>query len=103
MSHHDEHYLVLTDHGRVVVRVRGDRNGLDADFLEVLAPESAAAQELMMETPLRAFAGKMVDLIEGRAEVPAAWSASFRALMMKEKAAEDLTRIERGARRLAQG
>jgi predicted PhzF superfamily epimerase YddE/YHI9 len=102
VSRADEHYLVITEHGRVVVRVRGDRSGLDADFIDVLSPTASPAG-LTMETPLRAFAAKMVDLVEAHAEAPAAWSAGFRAMMVKEKAAEDLTRIERAARRLAEG
>jgi hypothetical protein len=101
MNPTDEHYLVITEHGRVVVRVRADRSGLDADLIDVLPGE--AVEALTMETPLRAFAAKMVDLVETRAEAPESWSPAFRTMMVKEKAAEDLSRIERAARRLAAG
>jgi predicted PhzF superfamily epimerase YddE/YHI9 len=101
MNRSDEHYLVITEHGRVVVRLRGDRSGLEADLIEVLRPAEVAV-DLAIETPLRAFAAKMVDAIEVRAVAPAAWSEGFRAMMVKEKAAEDLSRIERAARRFAE-
>ena len=101
MTRSVEHYLVITEHGRVVVRLRGDRSGLDADLVEVLRP-SEVAVELILETPLRAFAAKMVDAIEARTEASAGWSESFRAMMVKEKAAEDLSRIERAARRFVE-
>jgi hypothetical protein len=29
----DERYLVVTEHGRVVVHVRPDRSGLDSDLI----------------------------------------------------------------------
>jgi hypothetical protein len=100
VSRADERYLVVTEHGRVVVRVRGDKAGLDADFIAV---ESAVeATDLTMETPLRAFAAKMVDLVQARSEA-STLSPQLLALMVKEKAAEDLSRIERAARRFATG
>lgn len=98
MTRADERYLVVTEHGRVVVRVHGNRSGLDAEFITVEG--AASASDLTVETPLRAFAAKMVDLVQARAE-QGGLSSALLAMMVKEKAAEDLARIERAARRLA--
>jgi len=95
----DERFLVVTEHGRVVVVVRGDRDGLDADLIDVQADDQAS--DLAVETPLRAFAAKMVDLVQARGAGAAGLSPGLAAMMVKEKAAEDLKRIERAARRLA--
>jgi len=98
VSRPDERYLVVTEHGRVVVVVRGDRAGLDADLIDVVAADEA--DDLTMETPLRAFAAKMVDLVQARGSGAVPLSPTMLAMMVKEKAAEDLSRIERAARRL---
>jgi hypothetical protein len=100
VSRPDERYLVVTEHGRVLVVVRGDRDGLDPDLIEVRGDADAAAADVGLETPLRAFAAKMVDLVQARGEGAAALSPALAAMMIKEKAAEDLRRIERAARRL---
>jgi len=97
----DERYLVVTEHGRVLVVVRGDRAGLDPDLIDVRAADDA--DDLAMETPLRAFAAKMVDLIQARGAGGVPLSPAMLAMMVKEKAAEDLSRIERAARRLHGG
>jgi len=98
VSRPDERYLVLTEPGRVVVVVRGDRAGLDPDLVDVQLPDER--DHLLLETPLRAFAAKMVDLVQARGAGDATLSPNLLALMVKEKAAEDLARIERTARRL---
>jgi hypothetical protein len=97
----DERYLVVTEVGPVVVVVRGDKDGLDPDLIDVRG--DADAGDISMETPLRAFAAKMVDLVQARGEGAAALSPTMAALMVKEKAAEDLKRIERAARRIHAG
>jgi hypothetical protein len=95
----DERFLVVTEHGRVLVIVRGDKDGLDPDLIEVVGDADAA--DVRLETPLRAFAAKMVDLVQARGGGGGApLSPAMAALMIKEKAAEDLKRIERAARRL---
>jgi hypothetical protein len=99
VSRPDERYLVVTEHGRVLVVVRGDKDGLDPDLIEV--GSASGADDLSLETPLRAFAAKMVDLVQARGEGAATLSPTMAAMMVKEKAAEDLRRIERAARRLA--
>jgi hypothetical protein len=101
VSRPDERYLVVTEHGRVVVVVRGDKAGLDADLIAVTAADDA--DDLAMETPLRAFAAKMVDLVQARGTGGVPLSPAMLAMMVKEKAAEDLARIERAARRLHAG
>lgn len=101
MSRPDERFLVVTEHGRVVVVVRGDRAGLDSDLIDVVAADDA--EDLKMETPLRAFAAKMVDLVQARGSGGVPLSPTMLAMMVKEKAAEDLARIERAARRLHAG
>jgi hypothetical protein len=100
VSRPDERFLVVTEHGRVLVVVRGDKDGLDPDLIEVAGDADAA--DVRLETPLRAFAAKMVDLVQARGEGAAALSPAMASIMIKEKAAEDLRRIERAARRLHQ-
>ena len=100
MSRPDERYLVVTDHGRVLVIVRGDKDALEPDLLEVRRDDDPAASDVGMETPLRAFAAKMVDLLVARGTDALPMSPAMRDLMVKEKAAEDLRRIERAARTL---
>jgi hypothetical protein len=43
----------------------------------------------------------MVDLVQVHAKIPPGVSETLLAMMVKEKAAEDLGRIERAARRFA--
>ena len=98
----DERFLVVTEFGRVMVRVRADRSGLDNDFVEVYLPAEKDLADAPMETPLRAFAAKMVDLVQARG-ADHDISPGLLGMLVKEKAAEDLGRIERAARRLHQG
>ena len=101
MSRTDERFLVVTEHGRVLVVVRGDKGALEPDLLDVRRPDDAAAADVDLETPLRAFAAKMVDLLVARGTDALPMSPAMRDLMIKEKAAEDLRRIERAARAFA--
>lgn len=103
MNRADERYLVVTEHGRVVVLVRGDRSGLDADLIEVRRAGDESLEGIAMETPLRAFAAKMVDIVQARGTGPLELSETMRTMLVKEKAAEDLGRIERAARALYGG
>ncbi len=99
----DERFLVVTEHGRVVVHVRGDRSGLDGDLIDVRSPIDEDLSGIAMETPLRAFAAKMVDIVQARGSGDLEVSTGMLDMLVKEKAAEDLKRIERVARRLAAG
>jgi hypothetical protein len=91
---------VVTEHGRVVVHVRGDRSGLDGDLIDVRSRRRDLS-DITMETPLRAFAAKMVDIVQARGSGDLDVSTAMLDMLVKEKAAEDLKRIERAARRLA--
>ncbi|MDF1523416.1 MAG: hypothetical protein P1P87_11485 [Trueperaceae bacterium] len=101
MTRADERFLVVTEHGRVLVVVRGDKRALDADLLDVRRGDDPEAAGVAIETPLRAFAAKMIDLLVARGTDALPLSPAMRGLMVKEKAAEDLRRIERSARALA--
>lgn len=101
MTRDDERFLVVTEHGRVLVVVRGDRDALASDLLDVRPGDDPAAADVALETPLRAFAAKMVDLLVARGAETVPLSPTMRTLMLKEKASEDLRRIERAARSLA--
>lgn len=98
MTRADERFLVVTEHGRVLVVVRGGKGPLEPDLLEVRRGDDPAAAGLALETPLRAFAAKMVDLLLARGADALPMSPALRDLMIQEKAAEDLRRIERAAR-----
>jgi hypothetical protein len=98
VTREDERFLVVTDHGRVLVIVRGDKAALEADLLDVRPDDDPAAEGVALETPLRAFAAKMVDLLVARGTDALPMSPAMRDMMVKEKAAEDLRRIERAAR-----
>lgn len=99
----DERYLVVTEHGRVLVVVQAERSGLDNDLIDVRRPDQDDLAEVAMETPLRAFAAKMVDIVQARGSGDLSVSPSLLDMLVKEKAAEDLRRIERAARRLQNG
>ena len=83
-----EGYVVITEFGPVLVRVNpAARNGLETDLLLLSAASESDRSAAVFETPLRAFAAKMVDM-----------SGPLREIMVKEKASDELNRIERWAR-----
>lgn len=96
-------YLVTTDHGDVVVTVNPAAGGLDHDLLtlEPATPEARAG--IAMATPLRAFGAKMLDLIEIQGLGDAGLSPGLRDMLMREKATQDLKRIERFAKSAVAG
>lgn len=92
-----ESYLVKTEYGDVVVSINPEcSNALESDLLILSAPEEGA--EFRMETPLRAFGAKMVDLIRSVGTGGFDPGGSMLEMMIKEKATSDLNRIERWAR-----
>ena len=91
-------YLVTTDHGDVVVTVNPAAGGLDPDLLELGPVTATVAQELTMATPLRAFSAKMVDIIEIQGLGDVTMSGSLRDMLVREKATQELHRIERYAK-----
>jgi len=94
-------FLVSTDHGDVVVRVNPAAGGLDTDLLALEPADAANSSALTMVTPLRAFGAKMVDLIEMQGLGDVDVSPALRELLVREKATQELKRIERYARERA--
>lgn len=92
-----ERYLIKTDHGDVVVTVDADADGLDPQLLSLSAADDAATEGLEMEVPLRAFAAKMIAIVERKAG-PTPGGDAMRRMLIQEKATADLRRIERWAR-----
>lgn len=92
-----EKYLVKTDYGDVVVGINPRcSNALENDLLLLSAPEEDA--HFPMETPLRAFGAKMVDIIRSVGTGGFDPGGKMLEMMIKEKATSDLGRIERWAR-----
>lgn len=89
---------MATDRGDVVVEVKADAAGFDADLLSLTMADEATSQELPVATPLRAFAAKMVDIIEAQGVGEFAGGERMREMMVREKATAELRRIERFAR-----
>jgi hypothetical protein len=98
MSEPVRRFLVTTDHGDVVVTVNDAVDGLDPGLLALTMADEETTRALPMATPLRAFAAKMVDLIEGRGLGGFAGGERMREMLVREKATADLKRIERFAR-----
>ncbi len=95
----NKNYVVLTEFGNVLVSVNpAAKNGLEADLLELTTASEADRAAADFETPLRAFAAKMVDIINGAGFEGVAMSGTMRDLLVKEKATSELGRIERWAR-----
>lgn len=97
----DRRYLVTTDHGDVVVSVNPAAGGLDADLLTLEAATPTTTAGIELATPLRAFGAKMLDIIEIQGIVDVGVSPSLRDMLMREKATQDLKRIERFAKTAA--
>lgn len=92
-----ETYLIKTDHGDVVVTVEDDADGLDPELLSLAPASGDAADGIDMEVPLRAFAAKMLAIVERKAG-PTPGGDRMRRMLIQEKATADLRRIERWAR-----
>ncbi len=97
-----EKYIVVTEFGNVLVTVNpAARHGLENELLQFAPATEADREAATFETPLRAFAVKMVDIImavgfEG-VDVP----ESMREMLVREKATDELARIERWAKQAA--
>lgn len=98
MSGAPRRFLVATDFGDVVVTVDADVDGLDPALVSLAMADEATSSELPVATPLRAFAAKMVDLIEGQGLGAFDGGERLREMLVREKATADLRRIERFAR-----
>lgn len=94
----DRRYLVTTDHGDVVVVVSAAAGGLDPDLIRLEAATPDSTKDLTMATPLTAFGAKMVDLIELHGAGDLQLSPAMYQMMVREKATQELHRIERFAK-----
>ena len=92
-------YLILTDdYGDVLAELdETPRNALDGPLFKLSRP-TRKRKKSFTEVPLRAFSAKMVDVIEiiGTGDFKA--QPKVLELLKKEKATEELTRIERWAK-----
>lgn len=91
-------FMVATDFGDVVVSVRPGTDGLAPDLLALSMADAEAAEELPVATPLRAFAAKMLDIIEAQGLSAFAGGERLREMLVREKATAELKRIEHYAR-----
>lgn len=91
-------YLVRTDSGDVIVTVTAGVGGLDDALIQLERAPVGAAADFDMVTPLRAFGAKMVDIIELAGTEGFGGSATLREMLVKEKATQELKRIELFAR-----
>lgn len=92
-------FLVRTDYGEVVVTINPEcTNALENDLLLLSAPSDADKASFTMETPLRAFGAKVVDIIQTVGTGDFNPGGGMLEMMVKEKATSDLNRIERWAR-----
>lgn len=93
-------YLIQTDYGDVLAELdETPRNALDGPLFALSRPSPETRASVPFEVPLRAFSAKMVDVIE------LIGTGDFRAepkvlkLLKREKATDELTRIERWAKK----
>jgi len=71
---------------------------LDGPLFKLSRPGPEARRDAPFEVPLRAFSAKMVDLIESVGTGDFSADPKLLELLKKEKATEELTRIERWAK-----
>lgn len=94
-----EKFVVVTEFGSVLVTVNPMvQNGLENDLLQFRAASPQDHETADFETPLRAFAAKMVDIIETVGFEGVELSGMMRDMLVREKATSELGRIERWAR-----
>lgn len=92
-------YLVKTDHGSVLVEVNEQcRNALDNDLLSLQEPTADNTADVAIEVPLSAFGAKMVEIIDMVGTEGLDASPKVVELMKREKATQELNRIEYWAR-----
>lgn len=93
-----DRYVVKTNHCDVVVVVNTAAGGLDPDLLSFEVPTDDNTAGLTMTTPLSAFAAKVVDIIEAQGTAGFSGTDTLREMLVKEKATQELRRLERFAR-----
>ena len=96
-------YLVSTDHGDVVVQVNDVATGLDPGLFTLLLATPQNSAHLDMVIPLRAFGAKVLDIVELKGTDGFPGGERLLRMMVREKATEELRRIERWAREHTEG
>jgi len=92
-------YLISTEHGEVLAELdETPRNVLDGPLFTLSRPTPEARRDAPFEVPLRAFSAKMLDIIEGIGVGDFRAEPKVIELLKKEKATDELTRIERWAK-----
>ena len=93
-------YIILTDtHGEILAELdETPRNALDGPLFRLSRPSDAERADAPFEVPLRAFSAQVVDSLEtvGTGDFQA--DTKLLELLKKEKATEELARIERWAK-----
>lgn len=99
MKRVSEKFIVVTEYGSVLVTINPEaRHGLDNELLLFRAATESDRDTADFETPLRAFAAKMVDIIEAAGFEGVTVSGTMREMLVREKATDELGRIERWAK-----
>jgi hypothetical protein len=94
-----DRFVVRTEYGLVLVSINpASTSGFDPELLLLDAVTDNAAADIGMEVPLRAFAAKMVELVEAAGTTGSGIPAGMIEMMVSEKATSDLRRIERWAK-----
>lgn len=94
-----EKFIVVTEYGSVLVTINPEaENGLENELLQFSEATEADRATADFETPLRAFAAKMVDIIEATGFEGVPVSGTMREMLVREKATSELGRIERWAK-----
>lgn len=94
-----DRFLVRTDYGEVLVRINPEcDNALERDLLLLSEPSGQEKAAFSAEVPLRAFGAKVIDIIRTVGTGEFSPPESVLEMMIKEKAASDLNRIERWAK-----
>ncbi|SRR5690554_1452210 len=94
-----EKFIVVTEFGNVAATINpAADNGLESDLLLLSEASAQDLEEAAFQTPLRAFAVKMVDLIMAAGFEGVNVPATMRDMLVRERATEELGRIERWAR-----
>jgi hypothetical protein len=92
-------YLISTEHGEVLAELDETlRNALDGPLFTLSRPTPEARRDAPFEVPLRAFSAKMIDIIEGIGVGDFKADSKVIELLKKEKATDELARIERWAK-----
>lgn len=94
-----DRFVVITEFGPVLVTINpANSGGFDPELLLFGSVNSGEAADVAVEVPLRAFAAKMVEIVEAAGTEGSGMPAGMMQMMISEKATSDLKRIERWAK-----